>query len=203
MTTAALRQSKGRPHPEFFVISNILFASSGWINVLLWSLTGRQFGFTRESTLAAEASLEGGSAAGGGAGGALGRKNRDEEELEMNLPLASHMSHPYPNARNFTDPYDPDHDSDRSDNDNDVDGPDSRRTSSAAASRGLRPDSMASGTSASTRAPSPNSRRRQMYNLPNFPGEQDDSEYAEYSRNLPDYGGDEFWARHGTSAPHE
>ncbi|KAF8305779.1 hypothetical protein DL93DRAFT_2089268 [Clavulina sp. PMI_390] len=58
VTTAALRHATGHPHPAFFVVSNILFASSGWINVLLWVWTGRQFGFTDESARPAGADEE-------------------------------------------------------------------------------------------------------------------------------------------------
>jgi hypothetical protein len=30
------------------VFTSVLFASSGWVNVLLWALTGRQFGFSAD-----------------------------------------------------------------------------------------------------------------------------------------------------------
>lgn len=41
----------GKPDPPhgWIVFTGILFASSGWMNVLLWVITGRQFGFTAAS----------------------------------------------------------------------------------------------------------------------------------------------------------
>lgn len=41
----------GHPAPPdgWTVFTSVLFASSGWVNVLLWVITGRQFGFTAAS----------------------------------------------------------------------------------------------------------------------------------------------------------
>ena len=74
-------KNAGHPHPAFFVVSNILYASSGWINVLLWSITGRQFGFTSASTKVRGGSRRG-TRDGSGKGGAKGfeRVARDEHE---------------------------------------------------------------------------------------------------------------------------
>lgn len=38
------------PKPGWTILTSVLFASSGWVNVLLWVITGRQFGFTASST---------------------------------------------------------------------------------------------------------------------------------------------------------
>jgi len=45
----------GKPSPPngWTVLTTVMFASSGWVNVLLWVITGRQFGFTAASTRAA------------------------------------------------------------------------------------------------------------------------------------------------------
>lgn len=59
----------GHPAPPdgWTVFTSVLFASSGWVNVLLWVITGRQFGFTAASARvvddglnSSEAMLEGG-----------------------------------------------------------------------------------------------------------------------------------------------
>jgi hypothetical protein len=44
----ALR-GKPSPPPGWTIFAGVLFASSGWVNVLLWVVTGRQFGFTASS----------------------------------------------------------------------------------------------------------------------------------------------------------
>jgi len=42
----------GKPPPPsgWTILTTVMFASSGWVNVLLWVITGRQFGFTAAST---------------------------------------------------------------------------------------------------------------------------------------------------------
>jgi len=42
-------RGKHTPHPGFMIFAATLFVSSGWVNVLLWVVTGRQFGFTAAS----------------------------------------------------------------------------------------------------------------------------------------------------------
>lgn len=160
LTTAALRHSTGRPHPEFFVISNILYASSGWINVLLWSLTGRQFGFTSESTKP-------------------DKEAADDEELS--IPLAS--------SRRFSDT--PGSRTSYHDNLNDTtrSARSSLQPSMSSSARIHESDSRysAAGTASPSSAP---------YDLPRFPSDQEtNNEHSEYSRTLPDYGGEEFWAK--------
>jgi len=44
-----LLKGKSTPPPGFTIFAAALFASSGWVNVLLWVVTGRQFGFTAAS----------------------------------------------------------------------------------------------------------------------------------------------------------
>lgn len=41
----ALKGTKMPPR-GWTVLTTVLFASSGWVNVMLWVVTGRQFGFT-------------------------------------------------------------------------------------------------------------------------------------------------------------
>lgn len=48
---AALSGTKP-PSPGWAILTTFLFASSGWVNTLLWTITGRQFGFTASSTRA-------------------------------------------------------------------------------------------------------------------------------------------------------
>lgn len=40
------------PAHGWTILTSVLFASSGWVNVLLWVITGRQFGFTAASARA-------------------------------------------------------------------------------------------------------------------------------------------------------
>lgn len=45
---AALNHQHG-PSDGWAILTTVLFASSGWVNVLLWVITGRQYGFTAAS----------------------------------------------------------------------------------------------------------------------------------------------------------
>jgi hypothetical protein len=42
---------EGKPSPDsgWTILSSVMFVSSGWVNALLWVITGRQFGFTASS----------------------------------------------------------------------------------------------------------------------------------------------------------
>lgn len=44
---------RGLPEHGWTILTSILFSSSGWVNVLLWFITGRQFGFTAPSEIIA------------------------------------------------------------------------------------------------------------------------------------------------------
>lgn len=40
--------NKPPPHEGWIILTSSLFASSGWVNVALWALTGRQYGFSKD-----------------------------------------------------------------------------------------------------------------------------------------------------------
>lgn len=65
---AALK-GKHPPHNGWTILTSVMFVSSGWVNVLLWVLTGRKFGFNASTVRA----LPGGEAGHDLGGAALPR----------------------------------------------------------------------------------------------------------------------------------